>query len=200
MSEDHTQDTKHHGEDSDDGYNATLLAYANDEDLEKEEEEADAEDEEEDEDMEEKVKTSRGNIKDSKKITLPFFLQLDTEVMDCPFLLSFHFLSSVLLHYHFVNFLSPYQIQQAAIHFITTKDYKNTCYTDVDTANIKQHVQDICTVDPDMLCWRNYHLCYLFSFWLNKKKVNQLQPYQVKLRRKCWYYVIIFLRERERER
>ena len=84
MSEDHTHDTKHVEEEySDDGYDRTLLAYANNEDLDKEE------DEEEEEETEEEVKLSRGNIKDSKKILLPYFLQLDTEVMDCPYLL-FH--------------------------------------------------------------------------------------------------------------
>jgi len=116
--------------------------------------------------------------------------------MDRPYLLSCHFLSSVLLHYHFLNLLSPSQIQQAAIQFLTAGEYKNTCYEGVDAAKIKGHIQIICTVDPDMLCWRNFHLCYLFSFYLEKKKVNSLEPYQVKLRRKCWYYVIIFLRQR----
>jgi hypothetical protein len=139
---------------------------------------------------------SRGNIKDSKKILLPYFLQIDTEVMDCPYLLSCHFLSTVLLHYHFADFLSTDQIQKAAIQFIKTAEYKNTCYDDVDALKIKGHVQIISTVDPDLLCWRNFHLCYLFAFWLCRKKVKQLPPFQVKLRRRLWYYVIIFLRER----
>ena len=129
MSEDHTHDTKHvEGEYSDDGYDKTLLAYASneDQDLDKEE------DEEEVEETEEEVRMRRGNIKDSKKILIPYFLQIDTEVIDCPYLLSCHFLSTVLLHYHFADFLSTDQIQEAAIKFIKTAEYKNTCYDDVD--------------------------------------------------------------------
>jgi hypothetical protein len=171
-------------------------SISHDDDLDKEEEEDELEGEVKDGETKEKPKTNRGNIKESKKITLPFFLHLDTEFMDCPYLLSCHFLSTVLLHFHFMNVLSPAQIQQAAIQFLTAGGYKNTCYRDVDAAKIKEHVQIICTVDPDMLCWRNFHLCYLFSYYLEKKTVLSLEPYQIKLRRKCWYYVIIFLRQR----
>ena len=174
---------------------------ANEGDEDTKEEEGDDQeevDEEEEEDDDDAGLNNKPNIKSSKKLQIPVLLLIDTNIIDCPYFLACHYLSSALLHYQFKGFLTPDEIESEAIKTIAATDFKCPFIDNINEGTLKLHVQTILKVDPEMYCWRNFHMCYLFGWWTarGKNQVAGFDPYQRKTRRYVWYYIIIYLRKR----
>ena len=59
-----------------------------------------------------------------KTVRLPKLLDLDPYFHDCPLLIAFHYLSSIVLHYQFYAIIKPQSVRDEAIKIVSEENYK----------------------------------------------------------------------------
>ena len=63
------------------------------------------------------------NIHSKKILVIPEFLVLDQDYIDCPFLEACHYISSILLHYRFLEILTPPRIKEEVIRISDIQNF-----------------------------------------------------------------------------
>ena len=97
MSGNNSPDTEPTGnEDGDNTNGIPDSADEGDEETKVEDGDQTEDEEEEEEDEEDNVGNNRSNIKESKNLQIPVLLKFDPNVIDCPYLVACHYLSSAL--------------------------------------------------------------------------------------------------------
>ena len=137
-----------------------------------------------------------------RRHNVPFFFQCIPKlitykrvVFDCHYLTSCHILSSVLSSSQIIGITPLDELKELAYRNLADKDYENENHPQINRDSLDKHIAKILQVDPQMYCWTNFHLSYLYSHCLvvGKNPVSSLDSTQRKIRLKAWYYVIIFL-------
>ena len=117
-------------------------------------------------------------------VTVPKLIVDDKLTFDCPYLVSCHVLSSILNITRIIGLTSPEELRETAIKTISVEGYTNQHYPQISKDSLNKYIDIILQVDPNMYCWTNFHISYLYSHWIviGKNKVDKLDKGQKKLR------------------